>query len=81
MANLQVDHIICVGDIVGYGPDPAPITEAIRKHACVMVGGNHDAVACGRMGIALFNDKPSPHILNLAKSRLKALHQMSIFKG
>jgi len=56
MLSLQIDHIICVGDIVGYGPDPAPITEAIRKHASVMVLGNHDAAACGRMDTSLFND-------------------------
>lgn len=56
MASLQIDHIICVGDIVGYGPDPSPITEAIRQHASVTVVGNHDAAACGRMDTSLFND-------------------------
>lgn len=56
MAVLQIDHIICVGDIVGYGPAPAMVIDAIRRHASVVVVGNHDAAACGRMDTSLFND-------------------------
>jgi len=30
MASLEIDHVICVGDIVGYGPDPSLVTKAVR---------------------------------------------------
>ena len=40
--KLGVDRIYCLGDIVGYGPDPLKIIHMIRErvHACIL--GNHD---------------------------------------
>ena len=37
------DEIVCLGDVVGYGPDPVPCLKIIRKitHWCLC--GNHDA--------------------------------------
>jgi predicted phosphodiesterase len=34
--------VACLGDIVGYGPDPVPVLDAIRRRAEVVVCGNHD---------------------------------------
>lgn len=42
------DEIICLGDVVGYGPDPEACVERIRALSAVTVLGNHDeAVARG----------------------------------
>ena len=49
-------HVICLGDIVGYGPQPAETLARLRAVADAVVLGNHDAAACGLLDPALFND-------------------------
>ncbi len=38
----QVDHILCAGDLVGRGPEPDQVVEAIRAYDIPVVRGNHD---------------------------------------
>ena len=45
----------CTGDTVGYGPDPSAVLAELRQRRAVMVAGNHDLAACGRMGVESFN--------------------------
>jgi len=53
----DVDAIICLGDIVGYGPDPAACLEIIRKRCSEVVLGNHDlAVADKQFQVSLPGD-------------------------
>lgn len=40
--NEQVEHILCLGDIAGYGPDPEPVLDVIRERAEICLMGNHD---------------------------------------
>ncbi len=50
----NVDEIICLGDIVGYGPDPVSCTEQVMDCAKQTILGNHDhALTHGAIG---FND-------------------------
>ncbi len=52
----KVDGIWCLGDIVGYGPDPNECVERIRmlpNVTCLL--GNHDSAAIGEMDVATFN--------------------------
>jgi len=37
-----VDEIWCLGDIVGYGPDPIECADLIRKNCSLVLMGNHD---------------------------------------
>lgn len=37
-----VDELICLGDIVGYGPRPSECIDIVRDHADGVVLGNHD---------------------------------------
>ena len=37
-----VDDVVCVGDVVGYGPWPGKCVEHVRDVASVTVQGNHD---------------------------------------
>jgi putative phosphoesterase len=47
-AAERADCVICLGDIVDYGPHPAETVRWVREHATVAVRGNHDtAVALG----------------------------------
>ena len=33
---------VCLGDLVGYGPDPNEVVDAVRKIRAVSIRGNHD---------------------------------------
>ena len=50
------DQIWSLGDLVGYGPDPGPCVDLIRRHDGVAVAGNHDLAAVGKLGTEAFND-------------------------
>lgn len=41
----EIDVIICLGDIVGYYPDPEMCVKLIQEHAAYSVAGNHDYAA------------------------------------
>lgn len=43
--TLGVDEIVCLGDVVGYGPNPNECVDLIRTHCKNVVKGNHDAAA------------------------------------
>lgn len=45
IAQRSVDRVVCLGDIVGYGPDPVWCVErvmALAAEGAVVVKGNHD---------------------------------------
>ena len=50
-----VDEIWCLGDIVGYGPDPHQCIELLRQYNHVCVAGNHDWAAIGKLATSEFN--------------------------
>jgi len=54
-AGGPIDRLWCLGDVVGYGPDPMACIDLLRSHPHHMVMGNHDAAACGRMDTSEFN--------------------------
>ena len=49
------DKIWCLGDVVGYGPDPHECIELLRQFDHVCVAGNHDWAAIGKMDTSDFN--------------------------
>jgi len=42
MKRQKVDVAVCLGDIVGYGPNPVECLQAVQGMACATVQGNHD---------------------------------------
>ena len=40
--KLGVERIYCLGDIIGYGPDPLKIIQMIRERVHASILGNHD---------------------------------------
>ena len=50
-----VEKVWCLGDIVGYGPDPHECIELLRQTDHVCVAGNHDWAAIGKIGAYEFN--------------------------
>jgi|WetSurMetagenome_2_1015567.scaffolds.fasta_scaffold209553_2 predicted phosphodiesterase len=51
----NVGRIVCLGDIVGYGPFPNACVELVRKHCDAVVMGNHDAGVVGNVPLDNFN--------------------------
>ena len=49
------DQIWCLGDTVGYGPDPGLCLGLLRRYSLLAVAGNHDHAATGQMGVDEFN--------------------------
>ena len=51
-----VDGFVCLGDTVGYGPDPGRCAELLRELPnLTCVSGNHDLAAIGRYDLEWFN--------------------------
>ena len=51
-----VDEIWCLGDLVGYGPDPNEVMQRVRalpRLTCLL--GNHDVALMGRLPFETFN--------------------------
>jgi predicted phosphodiesterase len=54
-AKGGVDEVWCLGDIVGYGPEPAACIDLIRTIKAVCVAGNHDLGAAGKLDVQTMN--------------------------
>jgi predicted phosphodiesterase len=50
------DEIWCLGDVVGYGPQPNECCDWTSAHAHVCLAGNHDLGVLGTLDIAAFSD-------------------------
>ncbi len=51
----EIDALWCLGDIVGYGPEPNECVRMVRELAAHTVLGNHDAAAIGKEDLSLFS--------------------------
>lgn len=49
------DEIWCLGDVIGYGPDPNECVELLREHPHITLTGNHDWAALGKLDVSTFN--------------------------
>ena len=47
----QVDHIICLGDVVGYGANPEECCQLIKSVTTHTILGNHDAAVAERLSL------------------------------
>lgn len=55
IAENKADEIVCLGDVIGYGPQPLPCVDLARKEFKFTILGNHEeAVLYGAVG---FNPK------------------------
>lgn len=49
------EKAVCLGDIVGYGPDPNEVVSRVRSLVSVVVRGNHDKAVSGAADLEDFN--------------------------
>ncbi|GAC1444525.1 MAG: metallophosphoesterase family protein [Vulcanimicrobiaceae bacterium] len=52
----RTERILCLGDTVGYGPNPNECLALVRARAHETVLGNHDVAAIDGHGLAYFNE-------------------------
>ena len=50
-----VEEVWCLGDVVGYGPDPHECIALLRQTTDVCIAGNHDWAAIGKVSTSDFN--------------------------
>jgi predicted phosphodiesterase len=54
-AQGRWERVICLGDVVDYGPDPNEVTDLVKTLAPVIIRGNHDKAVAGLIGLESFN--------------------------
>src|SRR5260370_19395838 len=54
-AKGRWDISVCLGDVVGYGPDPNEVTARLRELGTQTIPGNHDKAVTGLMATEDFN--------------------------
>ncbi len=55
IASINHDVKVCLGDTIGYGADPNPCAEWVRKNSDLVLAGNHDYAAVGKTDTIYFN--------------------------
>jgi predicted phosphodiesterase len=55
LAQGHYDKALCLGDLVGYGPDPNAVIEQAREVATTIIRGNHDKACSGITDAEDFN--------------------------
>src|SRR5579863_8158562 len=60
--GLGVDQLVCLGDIVGYGPSPNECCDLLQARDCMAIAGNHDEAAVTNAPAERFNSMASQAI-------------------
>jgi predicted phosphodiesterase len=55
IAAEQPDELWCLGDLVGYGPQPNECCRTVAAHADLCLAGNHDLVVIDKLPITEFS--------------------------
>lgn len=55
-AGRPFDALWCLGDLVGYGPDPTECVDLVRSYTDIVISGNHDQAVAGTLPQERFND-------------------------
>jgi diadenosine tetraphosphatase ApaH/serine/threonine PP2A family protein phosphatase len=53
--RADVDGLLCLGDLVGYGADPQACIEIVAERAEFLVAGNHEHGVTGLLDLGWFN--------------------------
>ena len=54
-AQEGIEEVICLGDVVGYGPDPARCLDHVRSSGWLTLVGNHDRACTDPTVLGWFN--------------------------
>ncbi len=78
--EIGVDEMVCLGDVVGYGPDPDDCVNIIRERSKVVLMGNHDYAVLDTDSTENFNPVAKQAVFwtqnHLSKDNLEYLRQL-----
>ena len=84
----QFDVVWCLGDVIGYGPDPNECVARLREYPHLSLSGNHDWAALGKIDLRGFNSDArisvewtQRHLAPGARAYLQALPPSTIESG
>ncbi|MCE5271222.1 metallophosphatase family protein [bacterium] len=63
IGRLGAARVVCLGDVVGYGAEPAECLRLTRESCSSVILGNHDAAVAGRTSIECFNSAARAAVL------------------
>jgi diadenosine tetraphosphatase ApaH/serine/threonine PP2A family protein phosphatase len=66
----KVDEVVCLGDVVGYGPDPIEVTDLAMSRSSFCVMGNHDEALVNPDGAIGFNG-PARRAIEWTREQMK----------
>lgn len=69
LSEENVNQILCLGDIVGYGPQPNECIDTLRNHNIPSLLGNHDAATINRISMKMFRE-PNASLLEWTRKNL-----------
>jgi putative phosphoesterase len=61
--SYEPDRVICLGDVIGYGPNPNECIEQVSQMAQMTIMGNHDHAVLGLTDISYFNQYAKAAVL------------------
>lgn len=50
-----IDGLLCMGDIIGYGPQPNEVIQRLKEYSLFTIIGNHDMAVLGQLELSDFN--------------------------
>jgi len=53
--RAAIDEVWCLGDVVGYGPEPGACIDYLVQRNAVCIAGNHDLAVAGKTPLSAFN--------------------------
>lgn len=56
LGKMEVDYMVCCGDVVGYGANPNECVTLLRERGIPTIAGNHDYAALSLIDITYFNE-------------------------
>ncbi len=65
----RYDMIVSLGDIIGYGPNPAECIDWVKKNADISIKGNHDSALCNDKDLYYFNEY-ARDVINICRELL-----------
>ncbi|GAU09243.1 metallophosphoesterase family protein [Desulfoplanes formicivorans] len=60
-----LSRIICLGDLVGYGPNPQEVVQRVRQRSILSVAGNHEMGVLSDRSLFWFNPKTRANVLRM----------------
>ncbi len=79
LARGKYEGAICLGDLVGYGPDPNAVIDSVREVADRIIRGNHDKACCGITDAEDFN--PIARLATLWTREVLSPEHLSFLRG